>query len=68
MIAQDRAELFSALAELCHHHPSWRFGQLVCNVSGWADIDIWDVEDDQLLAAARAHLDQLSDREREVEV
>ena len=68
MIAQDRAELFSALAELCRHYPNWRFGQLVCNISGWADLDIWDVEDDQLLAAARAHIDQFSDREREVEV
>ena len=68
MIAQDRTELFSALAELCRRYPNWRFGQLVCNVSGWADIDTWDVEDEQLLAAARAHIDQFSDREHEIKV
>jgi hypothetical protein len=68
MIAQGRAALFDTLAELCRRYPNWRFGQLVSNVSGWADVDIWDVEDDQLLAAARAHLDQVADREREVQV
>jgi hypothetical protein len=68
MITQCRTELFSALAELCRHYPNWRFGQLVSNVSGWAGIDIWDVEDEQLLAAAPAHIDSFSDREREVEV
>jgi hypothetical protein len=68
MIAQGRAALFDTLAELCRRYPNWRFGQLVSNVSGWADVDIWDVEDDQLLAAARAHLDQVADREREVKV
>jgi hypothetical protein len=58
MIPQDRAALFDALAELCRRYPHWRFGQLVSNVAGWADIDPWDVEDEQLLTAARVHLDQ----------
>jgi hypothetical protein len=66
MIPHDRAALFDTLAELCRHYPDWRFGQLVSNVSGWADMDIWEVEDEQLLAAARAHLDRLSNRERQV--
>jgi hypothetical protein len=30
----------------------------VANVSGWADQEIWDVEDEQLLEAARLHLQQ----------
>jgi hypothetical protein len=57
MIPQSRAELFEALAEMCRRDPSWRFGQLVSNLAGWADFDIWDAEDEQLLAAARVHLD-----------
>jgi hypothetical protein len=66
MIAQERAALFEALAELCRRYPNWRFGQLVSNVSGWADVDIWDIEDDQLLAAVQAHLDDVAHRESEV--
>jgi hypothetical protein len=52
----NRAELLEAVAELCEKHPNWRLGQLIANVAGWADQDIWDVEDEQLLAAARLHL------------
>jgi len=33
-------------------------GQLIANVAGWADQEIWDVEDEQLLAAAELHLRQ----------
>lgn len=53
----DRSELFAALAELCRKYPHWRFGQLVANVAGWADVEAWDVEDEQLLAAVSAHLE-----------
>jgi hypothetical protein len=60
MNSQDRSELLAAIAELCQHYPDWRFGQLVANVAGWADQEIWDVEDVQLLQAARLHLRQLA--------
>lgn len=53
-------ELIDALAELHRRYPDWRFGQLVANVAGWADQEIWDVEDEQLLAAAALHLQQLA--------
>lgn len=53
----DRSKLFAALAELSRKYPHWRFGQLVANVAGWADTEAWDVEDEQLLAAAAAHLE-----------
>lgn len=50
-------ELLQALADLHEIFPDWRFGQMVASLaiaSGatepWA---IWDLEDDQLLAAAR---------------
>jgi hypothetical protein len=56
---QERDELLAAIAELCRCYPNWRLGQLVANVAGWADQEIWDIEDEQLLSAARAHLQQL---------
>jgi hypothetical protein len=58
MNSQRRAELLEALAELGRRYPEWRLGQLLANVAGWADQDVWDVEDEQLLQAARSHLDQ----------
>jgi len=57
---QERDELLAAIAELCRRYPSWRLGQLVANVAGWADQEIWDIEDHQLLGTARAHLEQLT--------
>jgi hypothetical protein len=63
MNSQLRAELLAAIAELCQRYPHWRFGQLVANVAGWADQEIWDVEDEQLLAAARLHLQQFTPSE-----
>ncbi|MBL8800177.1 MAG: hypothetical protein JNM56_40215 [Planctomycetia bacterium] len=56
MTELERGELFAALAELARRYPHWRVGQLVANVAGWADAEVWDAEDGQLLAAARAHL------------
>ncbi len=58
-----RQEVFQLLTELGERHPEWRFGQLVANVALWArqptephDTGIWDVEDDELLAALKRHL------------
>ncbi len=47
-------EIVRAVAELCERYPHWRFGQLVANIAGWADQEIWDVEDELLLKAARS--------------
>jgi hypothetical protein len=60
MISQQRADLLAVIAELCRRYPHWRLGQLIANVAGWADQEIWDVEDEQLLEAARLHLEQLT--------
>jgi len=59
MKSQARTELLTAIAELSERYPNWRFGQLVANVAGWADQEIWDVEDEHLLEAARIHLAQI---------
>jgi hypothetical protein len=57
---EQRPELLEAIAELRRRYPDWRLGQLIANVAGWADQEIWDVEDEQLLAAAQLHLRQLA--------
>jgi hypothetical protein len=63
MTSQKRADLLASIALLCQKYPDWRLGQLVANVAGWADQEIWDVEDEQLLQAARLHLQQLTNSE-----
>ncbi len=60
MNSQERAELLAMIAELSQKYPDWRLGQLVANVAGWADQEIWDIEDEQLLEAARVHLQQMT--------
>lgn len=55
---QQRTTLLAALTELSQRYPDWRFGQLLANVAGWADREIWDVEDDELLSAVQLHLKQ----------
>ena len=46
-------------------YPGWRLAQLVANVAGWArqptephDTGVWDVEDQELLAALERRLAQ----------
>jgi hypothetical protein len=50
-------ELIEAIAELRTLFPDWRMGQLIANLlvaAGAAEPEaIWDIEDEQLLAAAR---------------
>ncbi len=67
MTGQVRQDLLSVLLELSEHSPSVRFGQLIANLSylalGPTNEAIWDVDDSELLAAARKHLSELCDRE-----
>ena len=48
-------ELIVALSDLRTLFPEWRLGQLVANLALAAGKDgaIWDVQDEELLAAAR---------------
>jgi hypothetical protein len=62
MNPQEREELLAVLEELGREHPDMRFGQLIEAVAVWASetqlISVYEVTDAQLLAAARAHLQQ----------
>jgi hypothetical protein len=61
-----RRELLRVLGELSAYTPDVRFGQLLANLSYMAKSftaeAIWDVEDEELLEAARSHLKELSAR------
>ena len=54
---ETRAELLEALGALGRAHPNWRLGQALSNLAmaaGRLDAGgVWDLEDDEALAAAR---------------
>ncbi|MFO0864963.1 MAG: hypothetical protein U0744_09980 [Gemmataceae bacterium] len=58
MKSQERSDLLAAIASFCDQQAHWRLGQLIANVAGWADEEIWDVEDEPFLAAANSHHSQ----------
>ena len=61
-----KQEILRALSELVDHCPDVRFGQLIANLSciarGPTPEAIWDMEDDELLAATRSHLEDYERR------
>ena len=63
---EQSPELLETIAELHRRYPDWRLGQLIANVADWADQGIWDVEDEQMLAAAQSHLHHRQAGEAEV--
>jgi hypothetical protein len=67
MTPNHRDELLHILAELRRLYPNWRLGQLISNVSGWADQNAWDIEDREMLAAVEEHLQVLAQRSHEVQ-
>lgn len=66
MITAQRQEILQLLERLSELTPDVRFGQLIANLSylaiGPSNEAIWDMEDEQLLAALRKHIADLSDR------
>ena len=62
MTTQVRQEILHVLEELSDCCPNVRFGQLIANLSylakGPTNEAIWDVEDEELLVAARQHLEE----------
>jgi len=66
MINPVRQEVLRELGRLSELAPDLRFGQLIANLAFLAagpwDQTLWDLEDDQLLAAIRQHLADLAGR------
>jgi hypothetical protein len=62
MMNPTRQEVLKALTELSELAPDVRFGQLIANLSylarGLSTESIWEMEDDELLAATRKHMEQ----------
>jgi hypothetical protein len=50
----ERGELFQALEEPAHRYSGWRLGQLIWNLAALAHVNIYDVEDAQLLVTVRS--------------
>ena len=67
MMSPVRQEVLQILAELSEVAPEVRFGQLIVNLSymarGLTNEAIWDMEDEELLEAAREHLKQWRSRQ-----
>ncbi len=60
MMDPVRSEVLRVLEELSETCSDYRFGQMIANLAmparGDAEGAIWDMEDEELLAAARKHL------------
>jgi hypothetical protein len=70
MINPVRHDILKQLERLSELAPDIRFGQLVANLAFLAagpwDETLWNLEDEQLLAAARQHTADLEEREQTV--
>jgi hypothetical protein len=68
MISPVRQEVLRLLAELSAEAPDVRLGQLLVNLSylarGVANESVWDMEDEELLEAARKHLERWRSRDQ----
>ena len=68
MISDQRRELLQLLSQLSEEVPDVRFGQLIANLSyigrDLSAESIWEIEDEQLLRAAREHLEQWRSRHK----
>lgn len=56
----ERRELLRLIEEMGEGYPEFRLGQLIANLTFWARGDqdgaVWNVEDHELIAAAREQL------------
>ena len=60
-----RQQVLASLEELSAAYPDWRFDQMIANLAlvarGPENESIWDMEDEELLAAIRWQLEQRHD-------
>jgi hypothetical protein len=70
MIDPVRREVLRVLEELSETCPEYRFGQMIANLTmlarGDADGALWEMEDEELLTAARKHLTDWNERHTSV--
>jgi hypothetical protein len=70
MIPPTRQEILRELQQLSELAPEVRFGQLIANLAflaaGPFDQTLWDLEDEQLLAAIHQHVADLTARRQGV--
>lgn len=66
MSAEAREDLFQTLRQLHTALPDMRFGRLICNLAtiarGPAPESTWDVDDDELLEAAREQFESVREK------
>ena len=64
--AELKHDILRALSELVEHCQDIRFGQLIANLAviarGPTPEAVWDMEDDELLVAAKSHLEEYERR------
>jgi hypothetical protein len=53
--AQDLIELFRAFLS---HYPSMRFGQAICAVASWENVDPCDASDESIVVAIKENLEE----------
>lgn len=65
--SERKQEVLRVLSKLVEQCPDVRFGQLIVNLSciarGPTPEAVWDMEDDELLAAAQSHLEDYKRRQ-----
>jgi hypothetical protein len=70
MIPPVRQEILRQLQQVSALAPDMRFGQLIANLAflaaGPFDLTLWDLEDEQLLAAIQQHLADLEARQKSI--
>ncbi len=69
-IEQTRVDLLDALQELSRIRPEWRLGQTLSNLAMTAGCldpgGVWDLEDEEALAAAKTLIAQASETQSAV--
>ena len=66
MIPAERQELIRLIEEMSEGYPEFRLGQMIANLAFWARGDqegaVWNVGDEELMAAAREQISQAKRR------